>query len=99
MSTWHTTRSPLHASSRVRWSGSTASPSGTGKTTTIRLLLDLVSPDAGTVELFGLDARRDSVAIRRRIGYVPGDLALYDRLTARELLGHFAHLRARSFAK
>ena len=68
-------------------------PNGAGKTTTIRLLLDLIRPEAGKVALFGLDARRSSVAIRRRIGYLPGDLALYDRLTARELLTHFAHLR------
>ncbi len=68
-------------------------PNGAGKTTTIRLLLDLIRPDAGTVQVFGLDVRRDSVAVRRRLGYLPGDLALYERLTARELLGHFAHLR------
>ena len=68
-------------------------PNGAGKTTTIRLLLDLIRPDAGRISLFGLDARRDSVAIRRRIGYLPGDLALYERLTARELLTHFSHLR------
>ena len=68
-------------------------PNGAGKTTTIRLLLDLIRPDAGRISLFGLDARRDSVAIRRRVGYLPGDLALYERLTARELLTHFSHLR------
>jgi len=68
-------------------------PNGAGKTTTIRLLLDLIRPDAGQIRLFGLDSRRDSVAIRHRIGYLPGDLALYERLTPRELLSHFAHLR------
>ncbi len=68
-------------------------PNGAGKTTTIRLLLDLIRPDTGHISLFGLDVRRDSVAIRRRVGYLPGDLALYDHLTARELLTHFCHLR------
>ncbi len=68
-------------------------PNGAGKTTTIRLLLDLIRPDAGAIRLFGLDVRRDSVTIRRRVGYLPGDLALYDHLTARELLTHFCHLR------
>lgn len=71
-------------------------PNGAGKTTTIRLLLDLIRPDRGAVELFGLDARRDGVRARRQVGYLPGDLALYDRLTARELLSHLAHLRRRA---
>ncbi len=68
-------------------------PNGAGKTTTIRLLLDLIRPQSGRVRLFGLDARRDAVAIHRRIGYLPGELALYDRLSARETFAHFARLR------
>ncbi len=68
-------------------------PNGAGKSTTIRLMLDLIRPTSGRVELFGLDARRASVAIRRRVGYLPGDLRLYERMTARELLGYFARLR------
>ena len=68
-------------------------PNGAGKTTTIRLLLDLIRPTAGRLSVFGLDSRRDSLEIRRRLGYVPGGLRLYDRLTARELLEYFAALR------
>ncbi len=68
-------------------------PNGAGKTTTIRLILDLIRPTRGTISIFGLDSRSESVAIRRRIGYIPGDVALYDRLTPREILSHFAHLR------
>jgi len=68
-------------------------PNGAGKTTTIRLILDLIRPSTGRIRVFGLDARADSVAIRRRVGYLPGELALYDRLSARQILTHFAHLR------
>ncbi len=68
-------------------------PNGAGKTTTIRLILDLIRPSAGRIRVFGLDARADSVAIRRRLGYLPGELALYERLSARQILTHFAHLR------
>jgi ABC-2 type transport system ATP-binding protein len=69
-------------------------PNGAGKTTTIRLMLDLIRPNSGRITMAGLDSRRDSVELHRRVGYVPGDLALYERLTARELLSHFAALRS-----
>src|SRR5664280_3264731 len=68
-------------------------PNGAGKTTTIRLMLDLIRPTAGRIEIFGQDLRRSSVAIRARIGYLPGDLRLYERLTPREHLRYFAALR------
>ncbi len=67
-------------------------PNGAGKTTTIRLILDLIRPTRGRIEVFGADPRRDA-ALRRRIGYLPGDLRLYERLTPRELSTYFAHLR------
>jgi ABC-2 type transport system ATP-binding protein len=68
-------------------------PNGAGKTTTIRLLLDLIHPTGGKAQILGLDARKDSVTIRRSVGYLPGDFGLDARMTAREQLSHFARLR------
>ena len=68
-------------------------PNGAGKTTTIRLLLDVIRPTRGRVEVLGVDPRRGGAALRRRIGYVPGDLAMYGRLTGRQQLAFFAALR------
>jgi ABC-2 type transport system ATP-binding protein len=68
-------------------------PNGAGKTTTIRLLLDYLRPSRGSARLFGLDSHRDSLAIRRRVGYLPGDLRLYDSLSGRELIDYFGRLR------
>ncbi|HSI97445.1 MAG TPA: ABC transporter ATP-binding protein, partial [Gaiellaceae bacterium] len=68
-------------------------PNGAGKSTTIRLFLDLIHPTAGRAALLGLDSRRDGVEARRRIGYLPGDLRLPDRLTASEFLASLARLR------
>ena len=61
-------------------------PNGAGKTTTIRVLLDFLRPTRGRALVLGLDSRLDSVAIKRRVGYVPGDPALYERLTGSQLL-------------
>jgi ABC-2 type transport system ATP-binding protein len=66
---------------------------GAGKTTTIRCLLDLIRPTAGRAIVCGLDSHHDSVEVRRRIGYLPGDLRLYPHLTARQLLGYLGRLR------
>jgi ABC-2 type transport system ATP-binding protein len=68
-------------------------PNGAGKTTTIRTLLDLIRPTSGSVRALGLDAQRDGVELRRRLGYLPGELSLYEKLTARELLTYFGRLR------
>ena len=68
-------------------------PNGAGKTTTIRLLLDLIRPTAGRAVVCGLDAREQSLEVRRRTGYLPGELKLPPRLTARECLEYLARLR------
>ena len=68
-------------------------PNGAGKTTTIRLLLDLIRPTSGRAAIFGLDTIAQSVAIRQRIGFLPGELNLWDRLTAREIVNYMGNLR------
>jgi ABC-2 type transport system ATP-binding protein len=68
-------------------------PNGAGKTTTIRLLLDLIRPTSGRAAVFGIDSSADPVAIHRRIGYVPGEFTLYDRLTGGQTLEYFGNLR------
>jgi beta-exotoxin I transport system ATP-binding protein len=68
-------------------------PNGAGKTTTIRTLLDLLHPTGGSARLFGLDSRRDSLAIRARVGNLPGEFAYEERMTGRDLLRFFAELR------
>jgi ABC-2 type transport system ATP-binding protein len=68
-------------------------PNGAGKTTTIRTILDLIRPTSGRATVFGIDSRTDPVAIHRRIGYIPGEFALYDRLTGGQTVRYFANLR------
>jgi ABC-2 type transport system ATP-binding protein len=67
-------------------------PNGAGKSTTTRLLLDLIRPTSGRAEVLGLDAHRDRIAIDRRIGYLPGELALYGGLTAAQTLEYLGNL-------
>ena len=68
-------------------------PNGAGKTTTIRTILDLIRPTRGRASVFGIDSREDPVAIHRRIGYLPGEFTLYDRLTGGQTIAYFANLR------
>jgi ABC-2 type transport system ATP-binding protein len=68
-------------------------PNGAGKTTTIRTILDLIRPTSGKAFVFGIESTADPVAIHRRVGYIPGEFTLYDRLTGGQTLEYFANLR------
>ena len=68
-------------------------PNGAGKTTTIRTLLDHIKPTSGRATVFGIDTTVDPVAIHARLGYLPGEFVLYDRLTGGETIDYFANLR------
>ena len=61
-------------------------PNGAGKSTTIKCLTGLLRPSGGEMRILGLDPLKDPVAVKRRVGVVPEDLALFDRLTAAETL-------------
>jgi ABC-2 type transport system ATP-binding protein len=66
---------------------------GAGKTTTIKCLLNLLQPTSGTVSVFGRDPRRDEVAVKSRIAYVPDAVAFYPWMTVRETLYYLASFR------
>lgn len=67
-------------------------PNGAGKTTTLRMLLDIIRPTTGSATVLGQDPRRSGPRLRRRIGYVPGELRLEGRMRARTLLDHYADI-------
>jgi ABC-2 type transport system ATP-binding protein len=68
-------------------------PNGAGKTTTIRTFLDLIRPTSGRALVFGIESSVDPVEIHRRVGYIPGEFALYDRLSGGQTMDYFANLR------
>jgi ABC-2 type transport system ATP-binding protein len=76
-------------------------PNGAGKTTLLRTLLDLIRPTSGTIEVFGHDSVRESVAVRARCAYLPGDFVVPARLTGFEAIDRYTFARrdgARSVA-
>ena len=68
-------------------------PNGAGKTSALRCLATLVRPTAGTARVDGADVIRSPLQVRRRIGFLAASMGLYERLTARELVGYFADLQ------
>ena len=68
-------------------------PNGAGKTTTIRLLMGLIHATRGSASIFGLDSMRQSVVVKRLVGYIPGELPQFGGLRGRDIAGHFGALR------
>ena len=68
-------------------------PNGAGKTTTIRCMLDLIRPNSGKIEVFGADPQRSPLAVKEKVGYLPGDLKLAGDFTPRDFFKHIRKLR------
>jgi ABC-2 type transport system ATP-binding protein len=70
-------------------------PNGAGKTTTIRLLLNLIFPTKGKARVLGKDIVKESVKIKEEVGYIPGEVSLYEGMSGEELIHYFAGIRGK----
>lgn len=68
-------------------------PNGAGKTTTQRVLMDIIRPTAGEARMLGRDCQKDGIAARDRVGYLPGELSLYDSMKVRRFFKMYASLQ------
>ncbi|MFB0901152.1 MAG: ABC transporter ATP-binding protein [Dehalococcoidia bacterium] len=68
-------------------------PNGAGKSTTIRTILNFIFPSNGSINIFGLDSVQDAVQLKKHIGYLAGDIALYEEMTGDQILNYLADLQ------
>jgi ABC-2 type transport system ATP-binding protein len=68
-------------------------PNGAGKTSTIRLLMGMIRPSSGSAHIFGLDCQRDAVAVKRKVGYLPGDIPQFGSLRGSEVVAYLSGMR------
>lgn len=71
-------------------------PNGAGKSTTIRCILDVIRPTAGTIHVLGYNAQQDIKAVHGRIGYLPGEVRLPGNMTGKQLVNYFSRLQGRA---
>lgn len=71
-------------------------PNGAGKTTTIRCIMDFIRPTTGNIKIFGKDAHTDTVDLKKRIGYLPGNVQLYDKWTGQEHISFVESIKGKS---
>jgi len=74
-------------------------PNGAGKTTTIRIMMGLLNPDSGSVDVYGHNPVEESYEVKKKVGYVPETQLLYDSLTPQELFEFVASVRGLPFIK
>lgn len=69
---------------------------GAGKSTTIRLLLNFIQPSAGTAHIMGIDSVKDTVAVKKHVGYLAGDVALWPKVTGNEMFAYLMKLQSQT---
>src|ERR1700730_9503584 len=68
-------------------------PNGAGKSTTLRCLMGMIQPTQGSAQIFGLDCQRDSVAVKRKVGYMPGEMPQFGSLRGKDVVAYLGGLR------
>ncbi len=71
-------------------------PNGAGKTTAIRCMMDFIRPDSGKISILDLDAQKDTVALKKKIGYLSGDVLLYNKWKGQEHINFVEKIRGKS---